>query len=262
MSQLSEEERLKGVVTRSSGNFAQAVAYAAQKINVKATVVMPQNTPQIKVKGTEKYGAKIQFSENSHEIGDAIAQSLAIKEGYACLHPYNHYQTMAGQGTAALEILQQCPDVHHFFCPIGGGGLLSGCATALKESNAAIFVYGIEPQGAGDYAASRKTGKHESWQKIDTIADGLRAAAVGKLNYPILNRYVDEAHVVADVEIKKAMRWIYDHSQMVIEPSGAVSLAGFMAQYKQLKGNVVILISGQNVDQENFKTWIKEASND
>lgn len=251
--QLNKEERKKGVITRSSGNFAQAVALAAKTMEVKATIVMPENAPQAKIKGTEQYGAEIVFSGNSHEEGDAIVEKLAQKEGFVCLHPYNNYRTMAGQGTAALEVWTQCPEVNHFFCPIGGGGLLSGCATALKELNSEIKIHGVEPEGAGDYAASRKTGKRECWQKINTIADGLRASAVGELNFPILNRYVDEAHVISDDEIKKAMLWIYEHLRLVTEPSGVVSLAGFLAQHPHLKGNVVILISGQNVDKENFE---------
>lgn len=258
LSQLSQTEREKGVITRSSGNFAQAVAFAAQKLNINATIVMPQNAPKTKIKGTQKYAPQIVFSGNSHEEGEVIVERLASEKGYVRLHPYNNYQTMAGQGTAALEILEECPQLDHFFCPIGGGGLLSGCATALKESRSTITTHGVEPSGAGDYAASRQTGKRESWDDIQTIADGLRAAAVGELNYPILNHYVDSVHIVTDEEIKKAMKWLYVNMQLVTEPSGSVSLAGFLAQHHQLKGNVVILISGQNVDQEAFEQWMKE----
>lgn len=258
ISQLNQAERERGVITRSSGNFAQAVAYAAQKLGIHAVIVMPQNAPQTKIKGTQRYGAQIVFSGNSHEEGDAIVARLAEEQGYVRLHPYNNYQTMAGQGTAALEILQECREIHHFFCPIGGGGLLSGCATAFKESDATINIHGVEPTGAADYATSRQTGKREHWNDIHTIADGLRAAAVGELNYPILNHYVDDVHVVSDEEIKKAMKWLYNQMEIITEPSGSVSLAGFLAQHKQIQGNVVILISGKNVDQASFEQWLKE----
>ncbi len=216
ISQLKQEERERGVITRSSGNFAQAVAFAEQKLHIQATIVMPQNAPQTKIKGTQHYGAHIVFSGNSHEEGDVIVAQLANQKGFVRLHPYNNDQTMAGQGTAALEILQECPQIDHFFCPIGGGGLLSGCATALKETRASIITHGIEPAGAGDYSASRQTGKRENWHEICTIADGLRAAVVGELNYPILNRHVDFTSVVTDEEIKKAMHCLYVNMQMTV----------------------------------------------
>lgn len=254
--QLTPEERKKGVVTRSSGNFAQAVAFAAQKLDIAATIIMPENAPKIKIEGTKKFNPTIRFSGSKHEEGELIVNQLVAQEGLIPLHPYNNYRTMAGQGTAALEILQDLPDVDHFFCPIGGGGLMSGCATAFKETQASIKTYGIEPAGAGDYFASRKSGQLESWETINTIADGLRASSVGELNFPILNKTVDEASVVTDEEIKKAMKWLYEQMQIVTEPSGAVSFAGFMKNYHQLRGNVVILISGNNVDSENFIKWI------
>ncbi len=254
--QLSSEEREKGVVTRSSGNFAQAVAFAAEKLHLAATIIMPSNAPKIKVEGTEKFHPIILFSGEKHEEGEAIVKQLVEKKGYIPLHPYNNYRTMAGQGTAALEILTQLSKVDHFFCPIGGGGLLSGCSTVFKESGSDAIIHGVEPAGAGDYYASRQSGQRECWEHVNTIADGLRASSVGELNYPILNKYVDEVSVVTDEEIKKAMKWLYEKMNMVVEPSGAVSLAGFLNKYQELKGNVVILISGQNVDPESFEKWV------
>jgi len=255
LTQLSKEEKERGVITRSSGNFAQAVAFAAKRLGIAATIIMPSNAPKIKVDGTLNLGAVVKFSGNKHEEGELIVDEFVKEKGYIRLHPYNNFQTMAGQGTAALEILQQLPEVDHFFCPIGGGGLLSGSATAFKESNPKIKTYGIEPAGAGDYCASRKSGKKECWEDIDTIADGLRASSVGELNYPILNQYVDEVSVVSDQEIQKAMKWLYEKMQIVTEPSGAVSLAGFLTKHDKLKGNVVILLSGANVDPEKFKEY-------
>lgn len=257
LSQLTDEEKSKGVVTRSSGNFAQAVAYAAHQLGIQATIVMPANAPKTKREGTEKYGPEIITSGNKHEEGELVVKDLVNKRGLVPMHPYNNYRTMAGQGTAALEILQQLPGVNHFFCPVGGGGLLSGCATAFKETNPSIATHGVEPAGAGDYFASRQSGKLQTWEKIDTIADGLRASSVGVLNYPILNKYVDEVTLVSDEEIKAAMKWLFEKMQIIAEPSGAVALAGFLKTHKNIRGNVVILISGKNVDQENFQSWIK-----
>lgn len=258
LSTLKPEEREKGVVTRSSGNFAQAVAFAAQTLGIQATIIMPGNAPKTKLEGTKKFGPTLLTSGNTHEDADAIVKQQVEEKGLTPLHPYNDYRTMAGQGTAALEILKQLPEIKHFFCPIGGGGLLSGCATAFKESRSQIKTYGVEPKGAGDYNASRQSGKRECWEHIETIADGLRAACVGELNYPILNKYVDESHVVTESEIKKSMKWLYEKMQMIVEPSGAVSLAGFINNHKLLQGPVVILISGRNVDRENFDLWLKQ----
>jgi threonine dehydratase len=257
--QLTPEEKAKGVITHSRGNFAQAVAFAANKLHIDATIVMPRNVPKTKAEGTKKFGATVLFSGNRPEESELIVNQQVAEKNFVRLHPYNDYRTMAGQGTAALEILKQLPEVDHFFCPIGGGGLLSGCALAFKEKNPAIATYGVEPAGAGDYHASRKSGRHETWAYINTIADGLRAPSVGELNYPILNQYVDDSSIVTDLAIKQAMKWLYENLQMVTEPSGVVSLAGFIAKQNSLKGNVVILISGKNVDQDNFKTLITEA---
>lgn len=257
LSLLTHDERKLGVITRSSGNFAQAVAYAAQRLNVAATIVMPRNAPTIKFEGTKKFGATIIISGNQHIDGERIVDQLVTEKNYVSLHPYNNYRTMAGQGTAALEILNQNPNIDHFFCPIGGGGLLSGCATAFKGIAPGVKIHGVEPAGAADYFASRQSGKKETNESIATIADGLRAPTVGELNYPILNKNVDEVSTVTDEEIKIAMKWLYEKMQITTEPSGAVSLAGFMKQSKLIKGNVVILLSGKNVDPENFNEWIK-----
>ena len=256
--QLSQDERKKGVITRSRGNFAQAVAYAAQKLNIKATIIIPKNAPKTKIEGTKKYKAQIQFSDPTQADADAIVQKIVNEKGFIPLHPYNDYRTMAGQGTAALEILQQCEKVDSFFCSIGGGGLLCGCATAFKEHQSQITIYGVEPEGAADYHASRLSKKLEIWDNVNTIADGLRAPSVGELNFPILNQYVDHVLTVSEAEIKAAMRLLYDTLKMVSEPSGAVSLAGFLKIHSQIKGNVVIHISGKNVDLELFHQWISE----
>lgn len=257
MLQLTEDEKRKGVITRSSGNFAQAVAYSAARLNVKATIVMPKNAPKTKVRGTESFGAKIIYSTGNHEEGEAIVEQEARDRSLVKLHPYNNIRTMAGQGTAALEVLEQVSSVAHFFCAIGGGGLLSGCSLALKEKKSEVVVHGIEPLGASDYFESRSKGQLVTWQKIDTIADGLRSSSVGDLNYPILNKYVDNVAIVTDEEIKKAMKLLFEKMHVVIEPSGAVSLAGFIKAKDKLSGDVVILLSGKNVDMDSFEEIIR-----
>jgi threonine dehydratase len=249
---LSQEERARGVVTRSSGNFAQGVACAASTLGIRATIVMPENAPKIKVKSTRAFGPTLVFSDPSHELGQQEVERLVREQHLVPLHPYNSLTTMAGQGTAALEILEQCPQVDHFYSPLGGGGLLGGCATVIKSQSPKTQVYGVEPSGAADYAASRASGKKEVWQKVDTIADGLRAPSVGDLNRPLLDRHVDQVIVVGDEEIKRAMHVLFSKG-IVVEPSGAVGLAGFLQEHRKISGTVVILLSGGNVDRETFE---------
>src|ERR1700733_2992639 len=184
--QLSPQEAKAGVVTRSCGNFAQAVAYAAKRLNCPSTIVMPPNAPKTKIEGTKKWGATVLFTQSpTQEEGEQLVEKLSQEKGLTQLHPYNSLRTLIGQGTAALEIVDECNkqdiDLKDFYCPIGGGGLLSGCSIALKESIPSIIIHGIEPEGASDYYQSRKQGKLISIDKIDTIADGLRSSSVGEI---------------------------------------------------------------------------------
>jgi threonine dehydratase len=256
LTELSPEERKKGVVARSSGNFAQAVAFIAYKLSIPATLVLPEHIPTIKLQGIQKYHPEIVFAGRTHEEGNRMVEKLVKEKGLVPLHPYNNYRTMAGQGTIGLEILGQLPEIEHFYCPIGGGGLMSGCATALKETRRSIHVEGVEPIGASDYYSSRRLGSLQHLQKTDTIADGLRAPCVGDLNYPILNTYVDDVTIVRDADIISAMKWLYEKEGIVTEPSAAAALAGFLQNSQNISGNTVILLSGKNVDPENFQKWI------
>ncbi len=251
---LSHAEKAQGVVTRSSGNFAQGVACAAKMLGIRATIVIPTNAPRIKVESTRAFGPTLVFSSSFHEEGQKEVERLVKEQHLVPLHPHNSLTTMAGQGTAALEIFEQCPQVDHFYCPLGGGGLLGGCATAIKSINPKTQVHGVEPRGAADYAASRASGKNEVWQKVDTIADGLRAPSVGDLNRPLLDRHVDNVVVVSDEEIKKAMHALFLKG-IVVEPSGAVGLAGFLQEHRKIFGTVVILLSGGNVDRATFESY-------
>lgn len=244
------------VVTFSSGNFAQAVAFGADKLSKKATIVMPKDAPKKKVEGTKKFGAEVVFSGERHEDGDAIVQELSEKEGYTILHPFNNYHTIAGQGTVALEILEENNQFPYFFCPVGGGGLLSGSASVLKALKPSITTFAVEPEGANDFYLSFQAKKHIALDKTNTIADGLRAVSVGKLNYPILMSTVDHALTVSDDETINAMRLLWEEHQMVIEPSGAVALAGFLSHCKKIEGDIVILVTGKNVDEDAFKKWL------
>lgn len=256
---LSEEERKRGVVTRSSGNFAQAVAYAAQQLGIHAKIVLPNNIPKIKLQLTQQYGPEIVLAGPLHEEGDEIVKQIVEKEGMTILHPYDQKNVIAGQGTIALEIYEDLPSIFNFFCPIGGGGLLSGCSTAFKAFNSGIQIVGVEPAGASDYYNSRKAGRLIPLKRVDTIADGLRAAVVGNLDWPLLQKNVDRAEIVSEKDIKTAMKYFKERMDIVVEPSGATAFASlFLHQQPLLKGDIVILISGANVDPEMFFQWLNE----
>lgn len=247
---------VENVVAFSSGNFAQAVAFGAQKLNKKATIVMPSNAPSKKIEGTKSLGAEIVFCGEKHEDGEIIVKELVEKKGYYPLHPFNHYHTIFGQGTVALEIIEEAPDLKHFFSPVGGGGLLSGAATVLNRYNKLIEIYSVEPVGAEDFHDSFYEKNHLAFDKTNTIADGLRAASVGKLNFPILMKLVNQPLVVAEGKIIDAMRLLFKEHNLVIEPSGAVALAGFLSVHENLTGDAVILVTGKNVDPNSFKQWV------
>lgn len=247
---------IEKVVAFSSGNFAQAVAYGATKLQKEVTIVMPKNAPRKKIEGTQNLGANIVFCGERHEDGESIVKELAEQEGFFPLHPFNNYHTIAGQGTIACEILESNPQAAHFFCPVGGGGLLSGCASFFKTHNRSMSIYSVEPLGAHDFYESFHAKQHLSFDRTNTIADGLRAISVGQLNYPILMDTVDKALVISDEKIIEAMRLLWENHQLIIEPSGATALAGFLSIHENLEGEVVILLTGKNVDRESFKNWV------
>ena len=222
---LSEKDRNRGVITYSSGNHAQGVAYAARALGVKAVIVMPQNAPAIKREATAALGAEIVFVGPGSAERQSKAEELAAQHGYVIVPPYNDEQIIAGQGTIGLEILEDLPEVETAFAPVGGGGMISGVATAIKLSKPSVKIIGVEPELAGDARASFRAGK-------------------------IIRRYVDDIVTVSEDEIREAVRLLAANPNTVAEPSGAVSVAGFLFHRDQLpetKINVAI-ISGGNID--------------
>jgi threonine dehydratase len=259
---LPAEEIRRGVITYSSGNHAQGVAYAARALGVKAVIVMPDNAPAIKREGTAALGAEIVTVGPGSSERQMKAEELAALHGYAIIPPYNDEQIIAGQGTMGLEIVEDLPDVEMVLAPVGGGGMLSGVATAIKLSNPKIKVIGVEPELAADAQASLRAGKIVNLPASDvsrTAADGLRTQSVGPINFEHIRRYVDDIITVSEEEIQKAAKYLSCNPATVAEPSGAVAVAGFLFHARELpatKMNVAIL-SGGNIDPKMLEELLK-----
>jgi threonine dehydratase len=252
---LSEAERKRGVISYSSGNHAQGVAYAARALKVKAVIVMPNNAPAIKREATAKLGAEIVLVGPGSDERKSKAEELAAQQGYIIVPPYNDEKIIAGQGTIGLEILEDLPQVEAVFAPVGGGGLISGVAAAIKLTKPEVHVIGVEPELAADAQASVRAGAVVQFPAelvSRTIADGLRTQSVGPINFDHMQCFVDEIVTVTEDEIHQAMKLLAANPETVAEPSGAVATAGFLFRSDQLpktKLNVAI-ISGGNIEPQ------------
>lgn len=252
---LSAEERNRGVITYSSGNHGQGVAYAARALGAKAVIVMPSNAPAIKREAAAAMGAEIVLVGPSSRERQTRAEELAARHGYVIVPPFNDEKIIAGQGTMGLEILEELPGVETVLVPVGGGGMLSGVATAIKLSKPGAKVIGVEPEVAADAQASLRAGKimqSAAEQASQTIADGLRTQSIGTINFEHMRRYVDDIVTVSEDEILQATRWLATNPRTVAEPSGAVAVAGFLFHQEQLPRTVmnVAIISGGNIDPQ------------
>ena len=250
---LSDKERCRGVISYSSGNHAQGVAYAARAMGVKAVIVMPRNAPKIKVDSTAALGAEIVFVGPASADRMQKAEELAREHGYSIVPPYNDEHIIAGQGTVGLEILEDCPEVELVLVPVGGGGQLSGIAAAIKQSGSPAKIIGIEPELANDAQQSLRKGEivQLSAERVSsTLADGLRTQSVGPLNFEHIKKYVDDIITVTEDEIRTAVRRIVRDSRVVAEPSGAVSFAGWLFHRDELPPSekTVAVISGGNIE--------------
>jgi threonine dehydratase len=250
---LTPDERKRGVITYSSGNHAQGVAYAARAMGVRAVIVMPGGAPRVKLEATAALGADIvKVGPSSHERHQK-AEELAREHGYVIIPPYNDEKIIAGQGTVGLEIHEDLPTVECVLVPIGGGGLSSGVAVALKESNPRVKVIGIEPEVANDAQRSLRAGHlvHISGEQTAmTLADGLRTQSVGEINFEHLSRYLDDVVTVTEEQIREAMRQLMMNVKLVAEPSGAVTFAAYLFHENELPAarETVAIISGGNVE--------------
>ena len=253
ISALSAEQRRAGVVAHSSGNHAQAVAYAAALLGVQATVVVPANAPAVKVAAARSFGARIVTCEPSLAARTAMTDQLIAQHGYVPIPPFEHRDVIAGQGTIGLEIAADCPEVDLVVCPVGGGGLISGVAAALAAVSPAAMVVGVEPELAADARESLRCGRRVGWPSADTqrtIADALRAEQIGELPMLHLISQVHDIVTVTEGEIRAAMRQLATGARLVAEPGGAVAVAACLFRASELPpaSHRVAILSGGNVE--------------
>jgi threonine dehydratase len=251
--QLTPEEIVRGVITYSSGNHAQGVAFAAREVGAKAVIVMPSNAPAIKRAATLALGAEVVDVGLASNERLAVAEQLVREHGYIVIPPYDDEQIITGQATCGLEIAESLPDVDLVLAPVSGGGLLSGVAAAVKQLNPKTKVFGVEPELAGDTAESYRTGAIVTWPAeltSRTIADGLRTQSVGQRNFAHIQAFVDGVITVTEAEIRAAMRAIVAATRLIPEPSGAVAAAALLFHTAELPhyATAVAVISGGNVD--------------
>lgn len=263
--QLTPDEVARGVITYSSGNHAQGVAYAARTVGAKAVIVMPSNAPAIKRAATLALGAEVVDVGPASSERLARAEELVLKHGYIVIPPYDDEQIITGQATCGLEIVETLPDVDLVLSPVSGGGLLSGVSAAVKQLRPQARVFGVEPELAGDTAESFRTGKIVEWPAeltSRTIADGLRTQSVGQRNFAHIQAFVDGIITVTEAEIRAAMRAIVATSRLVPEPSGAVAAAALLFHAAELPPyrKAVAVVSGGNVAPELLATVLTEAA--
>ena len=249
MTKLSEEERKRGVVACSAGNHAQGVALAAQKNGIQAVICLPDGAPISKIEATKSYGARVELVEGVYDDAYKKALDLRDSEGYTFVHPFDDEDVIAGQGTIALEIADQLPELDSVIVPIGGGGLISGIAYAIKSINPNVKVYGVQAAGAPSMFNSLKDGKIEELSSVSTIADGIAVKKPGELTYEIVSKYVDKIVTVSDDEISAAILALMEQHKLVTEGAGAVAVAAAMFGKVETEGKkTVCILSGGNID--------------
>ena len=258
ISQLTPEERVRGVITASAGNHAQGVAYAARKLGVKAVICMPATTPILKVEGTRALGAEVVLHGDGFD--DAYAHSLELqkKHGYVYIHPFNDLQVLLGQGTTALEIIDALKDVDAILCPIGGGGFASGVALATKLVNPNVKVIGIEPENAACMKAALAADKVVTLDSADTVADGCAVKTAGTLTFEFCKKYLDDIITVSEIDIMNALLSLIEKHKLVAEGAGVLSLAA-LAKLPFHDKKVVSIISGGNIDISTISALIDKA---
>jgi len=257
ISKLTEEEKKKGVIASSAGNHAQGVALAAQKLGIKAVIVMPKHTPLIKVEATRKYGAEVILSGEVYDEAFQKAKELQEKEGYIFIHPFDDEDVIEGQGTIALEVLEELPDTDIIMVPLGGGGLISGVAAAAKMKNPQIKIVGVEPEGAASALKSIEKGKVIELKEASTIADGAAVKRIGNIDFDYIKKYVDEIITVSDYELMEAFLLLVEKHKIVAENAGILSVAG-LKKLKEKGKKIISILSGGNIDVLTISSMINK----
>ena len=253
MSQLTEEQKKRGVLTYSSGNHAQAVALVGRLLAIRTVVIMPNNAPVIKREATEAYGATVVEYDPEETTREEICRDLVSRHGHTLVPPYDHINIVAGQGTAAKELIDAVNHLDMLLVPCGGGGLLSGCALAVKGSDPNCRVIGIEPELADDATKSFHTGKLHTVKNPPTIADGTRTPSLGEVTFPLVLEYVDDMQTVSESAIMDAVKFLFYRMKLVVEPSGVLGLAALLGGSVIPDGRVGIILSGGNIDGTTMK---------
>ncbi len=254
---LTQDEKDLGIVAYSSGNHAQGVALAAKLLNVKAVVVMPKNSTHIKVEATQSYGAEVIFCEDSSDDRERAAKFLQSEFGYAIVPPFDDDKIIAGQGTVMLEVVQELASIDYLLVPIGGGGLISGCAIAAKHFFPKIKIIGVETEPANDCQQSFRKKEIVRIAPPNTIADGMRTQSVGKRNFEIILNYVDDIITVTDMQVIEMMRYFMQRMKIIVEPTGAVAPAAVFHNVLNLSGKkICAILSGGNMEPSLLKQWL------
>jgi threonine dehydratase len=260
ISRLSDAEKKRGAITHSSGNHAQAVALVGKLLNIPAVIVMPDNAPPVKRAATEGYGAEIIEYDPEVTTREELSAKISAERNLVLIPPFDHPHIIAGQGTAALELFEECVDLDYLFAPCGGGGLLSGTAITAKAKAPLCFVIGVEPELADDATRSFKTEILHTVKNPPTIADGTRTPSLGHLTFPLVLKFVNDMVTVSEDEIKAAVRFLFYRMKLVIEPSGALGIAAILSGKISLHGRVGVIISGGNIDSSTMRSILETAS--
>jgi threonine dehydratase len=258
VSRIPPESRARGVITYSSGNHGQAVAYAARLLGTRAVVVMPERAPAIKVAGVRRYGGEVVIAGNSSAERWERACALAEEHGLAMVPPYESLDVIAGQGTCGLEILEEWPEVGTILVPVGGGGLIAGIAAAVSALKPTVRVIGVEPIGAPKLARALEAGRPVKLDRTDSLADGLLPLSIGELPFAVLSGVVRESILVSEEEIAAAVRFLSREMGLSPEPSGAVTTAALLSARAPVSGPTVAVVSGGNVDPDLLKRLVAE----
>ncbi|WP_323085778.1 threo-3-hydroxy-L-aspartate ammonia-lyase [Providencia alcalifaciens] len=253
LSQLTSAQKKAGVIAFSSGNHAQGIALAAQMLNIPATILMPIDSPEVKVAATQGYGAKVLRFDRYTQDREQLCRDLAEKEGLTIIPPYDHVDIIAGQGTAAKELFEEVGELDALFVCLGGGGLLSGCALAARALSPNCKVYGVEPEAGNDAQQSFRSGKIVHIETPKTIADGAQTQHVGNYTFELIKQNVDDILTVTDAQLVDRMKFYAERMKIIVEPTGCLSFAAALKMKDQLRGKRIgIIISGGNVDIKRF----------